>query len=155
MLVSVIGKQPNQKASHPDGTRWAVKPGVGDHHTTLTKRQHTKTVMSGESKTAKSRFQDVERRHEKDKADMELRFKEGTPTLQDFKWRQRLQDRKRHEEEAARRAKALQEEKEQEMRDRQMSEERNHRQKVEARLAGVHELLMENLIVQKRRGGQE
>lgn len=92
---------------------------------------------------------DVERRHEKDKADMELRFKEGTPTLQDVKWRQRLQDRRRHEEEAAARANALQVRNEQEMRDRQMMEERNHRKKVEAQLAGIQDLLRENLNVRK------
>ena len=98
---------------------------------------------------------DVERRHEKDKENMELRFKEGTPTLQDVKWRQRLQDRRRHEEEAARRAKALQERKEQEMRDRQMREERNHRQEVKTQLAGIQDLLRENLNVRKQRGSLE
>ena len=98
---------------------------------------------------------DVERRHEKDKADMELRFKEGTPTLQDVKWRQRLQDQERHEEEAARRAKALQERKEQEMRDRQMREERNHRQKVEAQLVRIQDLLRENLNARKQQDSLE
>ncbi len=98
---------------------------------------------------------DVERRHEKDKADMELRFKEGTPTLQDVKWRQRLQDRKEREEEATRRAKALQERKEQEDRDRQTREERNHRQEVEAQLAEIQDLLRENLNVRKQRGTQD
>ncbi len=92
----------------------------------------------------------VERRHEKDKADMELRFKEGTSTLQDVKWRQRLQDRKEHEEEAARHAKALQERRKQEGRDRQLREERNHRQNVEAQLAEVQDLLRKNLNVRKQ-----
>lgn len=41
------------------------------------------------------------------------------------------------------------------MRDRQMSEERNHQQKVEAQLAEVQELLRENFIVQKRLGSLE
>ena len=95
---------------------------------------------------------DVERRHEKDKADMELRFKEGTPTLQDVKWRQRLQDQRRHEEEAARRAKALEERKQQETRDRQMWDERYHREEVQAQLAGIQELLRKNLNVWKQQG---
>lgn len=95
---------------------------------------------------------DVERRHEKDKADMELRFKEGTPTLQDVKWRQRLQDQEMHEQEAKRRAKAHQARKQQEVRDRQMREERNHRQKIEAQLASIQNLLREHLRVQSQQG---
>lgn len=94
---------------------------------------------------------DVQRRHKKDEADMELRFEEGTPTLQDVKWRKRIQDEKRCKEEAARHTKELQEREAQEMRERQMREERNHRQNVEARLADVQHLLRESLNIRKRR----